>query len=75
MTTDEQIAVLRAYSAGRLGTREAIARAGLDDFADLLIALGHHDLPLPGPEDTPQRRENVERARVLLEPLLRVDAA
>jgi hypothetical protein len=55
--------VLRDYAAGLLGTRHAIERAGLDDYADLLIALSRHDLDLPKPADTPERRANIERAR------------
>lgn len=65
--------VLRAYSRGTLGTRQAIEEAGLEDFADLLIALAKHDLPLPKPPDTPQRRASIEQASELLQPLLRRD--
>jgi hypothetical protein len=74
MTEPEQQAVLRRYAAGELGTRETIERAGLDGFADLLIGLARYDLALPGPADTPERRANVERARAVLQPLLRANA-
>lgn len=71
MTDPKALEALRDYAAGRLGTRQAIERAGLEDFADLLIALAQNDLALPKPADTPGRRANVERARALLQPRLR----
>lgn len=46
---------LTTYANGLLGTRQAIDRAGLGDFADLLIALAQNGLSLPRPEDTPER--------------------
>jgi len=58
----KRLHVLRDYAAGRLGTREAIRRAGLDDYADLIIALVRHDLDLPKPADTPERRAKNGRA-------------
>jgi len=67
----EAIAVLHAYAAGRIGTRDAIEKLLLRDYADLLIALAKHDLPLPKPLDTPARREHVARASQLLQPRLR----
>ncbi|MBV8103287.1 MAG: hypothetical protein JO223_01430 [Hyphomicrobiales bacterium] len=67
----QQLEVLRQYAIGLLGTRQAIERAGLDDFADLMIALAENDLDLPKPADTPKRRANVELARALLQPRLR----
>jgi hypothetical protein len=70
-TKDQQLQVLRDYAAGLLGTRRAIERAGLDDYADLVIALAQHDLDLPKPDDTTERRANLERARAILQPLLR----
>ena len=66
--------ILRAYAAGQRGTRETIEALGLHDYADLIIALVAHDLPFPKPAQTPAHAERVERARVLLEPLLRRDA-
>ena len=71
MTGPEQLEVLREYAQGTLGTREAIQRAGLEDFADLLIALSQNDLLLPKPADTPQRRVHVALATAALQPLLR----
>lgn len=70
-----QIDALRQYAAGLLGTRQAVARAGLDDYADLLMALARHDLPLPKPADTPARLVDVERARAILQPRLRPHAS
>jgi hypothetical protein len=71
MTGSEQLDVLHEYAQGTLGTREAIRRAGLEDFADLLIALSQNDLLLPKPAYTPQRRIHVSLATAALQPLLR----
>ena len=59
----QQLKVLRDCAAGLLGTRRAIERGGFEDYADLVIALAQHDLDLPKPADTPERRANIERAR------------
>ena len=67
----KQLKALRDYAEGLCGTRETIERAGLQDFADLLIALSQNDLGLPKPDDTAERRANVERASAILQPLLR----
>jgi plasmid stability protein len=40
---------LLAYSQGRLARNEAIRLLGLRDYAELLVALGNADLPLPLP--------------------------
>lgn len=40
---------LLAYSQGRLARNEAIRVLGLRDYAELLVALGDADLPLPLP--------------------------
>ena len=40
---------LLAYSKGLLSRRDTIARLGLRDYADLLVALGDADLPMPLP--------------------------
>jgi hypothetical protein len=40
---------LLAYSKGLLSRREAVRRLGVRDYADLLVALGDADLPLPLP--------------------------
>jgi hypothetical protein len=69
--TPEQLETLRAYSAGRLGTRETIDRVGLHDYADLLIALARNNLDLPKPAETPTREANIARARDILLPRLR----
>jgi hypothetical protein len=68
---EQQVATLRAYAEGRIGTRRAIERLGARDYADLLIALAQHDLDLPKPPDTPRHRAQVARARAVLQPLLR----
>lgn len=62
---------LRAYSAGRLGTREAIERAGFDDYADLVIALASADLDLPKPAESPRRAAAIAFAAEILQPRLR----
>ena len=67
----KQLDVLRAYAAGHLGTREAIERAGMHDYADLLIGLAQNDLDLPKPAATPEHEANIARARAILQPLLR----
>ena len=40
---------LLAYSKGLLSRREAVRRLGLRDYADLLVALGDAELPMPLP--------------------------
>jgi hypothetical protein len=67
----KQLEALRAYAAGLAGTRETIGRAGLQDYADLVIALMQNGLDFPNPADTPERRAHVERASAILQPLLR----
>ena len=71
MSDVTRLETLTDYANGLLGTREAIERAGLEDFADLLIALAQNDLSLPKPAETPSRNANVERACALLQPRLR----
>ena len=68
---EHRSSVLREYANGKLGTKEAIENAGLQDFADLLIVLSQENLLLPKPEDTPERRADIDRARAILQPLLR----
>lgn len=70
-TEQRQLKALRDYAAGLLGTRQAIERAGVEDYAELVIALARHDLDLPKPADTPEREANLARARAILQPLLR----
>jgi len=72
MADPRELEALRQYAGGMLGTRQAIERAGLEDFAELIIALAQNDLALPKPADTPKRRANVELARALLQPRLRL---
>ncbi len=71
--TNEQLDVLRTYAAGRLGTRSAIQAAGLDDYADLVIALARNDLDFPRPASNPRRDAHLARARAILQPRLRHD--
>ena len=66
-----QLKALRDYAAGLVGTRETITRAGLQDYADLVIALARSELNLPKPADTPERRAHLQRASAILQPLLR----
>lgn len=70
-TEQKQLKALRDYAAGLVGTRETMRRAELGDYAELVIALVKHDLDLPKPADTPQRRAHLERASAILQPLLR----
>jgi hypothetical protein len=70
-TDSKQLEALRAYAAGLLGTRQTIDRAGLQDYADLVIALAQNDLDFPKPADTPKHRAQLEQARAVLQPLLR----
>ena len=67
----EPLDVLRAYAAGHLGTRAAIERAGLHDYADLVIALARNDLAFPRPPATAAHAAHVARARAILQPRLR----
>jgi hypothetical protein len=71
MPKRDQLEALRDYARGLLGTREAIERTGVEDYAELIIALAQHDLDLPKPADTPERKANLERATAILQPLLR----
>ncbi len=71
MADADRRAILEAYSAGRLGTRQTIDLLDFDGYADLLIALAQVDLPLPKPSDTPARRADYDRASAILQPLLR----
>ncbi|HEY1931003.1 MAG TPA: hypothetical protein VGG99_03240 [Acetobacteraceae bacterium] len=69
--TTEQLETLRAYAAGRLGTRETIERTGLHDYAELVIALAQHDLDFPKPAATPRHDAHLAQARAILQPRLR----
>ncbi len=41
--------ILLAYSNGRIGQRDAVQALGLRDSAELLVALGDKNLPMPMP--------------------------
>jgi hypothetical protein len=69
--TPDQFDTIRAYAAGRLGTRATIDRAGMHDYADLLIALAQNDLDLPKTAATQAHEARVARARSILQPRLR----
>jgi hypothetical protein len=69
--TDNHLAALREYAAGQLGTRRAIERLEMRDYADLVIALAQNDLDLPKPADTPAHQAHLIRARAILQPRLR----
>ncbi|WP_158808722.1 hypothetical protein [Beijerinckia sp. L45] len=70
-TASAKRATLTAYAAGLAGTRHTIETLGLDDYADLIIAMAEADLPCPKPSDTEARRAHVARARAILLPRLR----
>ena len=57
---------LLSYSKGELSREDAIRELGLRDYAELLIALGDADLPLPQP---PQHE--IENQAALLDRLWR----
>ena len=63
--------ILRAYSAGKLGTREATMQAGLRDYGDLIVGLAQNNLAFPKPSITPQQQADVARATEILQPRLR----
>lgn len=67
----EQLAALRAYAAGQLGTRRAIEAIGAHDYADLVIALAQNDLNFPKPPATPAHEAHLARVRAILQPRLR----
>jgi hypothetical protein len=69
--TQAQLETLRAYAAGRAGTRDTIEALGFRDYADLIIALAQTDLPFPKPDATPAHEANVARATAILQPRLR----
>jgi len=71
--TPEQLEVLSLYASGGAGTRATIERAGLGDYADLVIALVAHGLDFPRPAATRAHDAHLARARAILEPLLRRD--
>jgi len=71
MSEQEELAVLQDYAAGHIGTRSAIGQLGLDDYANLLIALVKNDLDIPKPKETPVLLAHRERARAILQRLLR----
>jgi hypothetical protein len=69
--TPAQLEILHAYAAGNLGTRSTIERLGMRDYADLVIALAHHDMDLPRPAASLARDANLARASAILQPRLR----
>lgn len=71
MSEQEKLAVLYEYAAGHIGTRTAMERLGVDDYADLVIALSANELSFPKPPETPALLAHRERARAILQPRLR----
>ena len=71
VASPQQLEALRVYAAGRLSTRAAIERAGLRDYADLIIALAQNDLAFPRPAATPAHEAQLARVRAILLPRLR----
>lgn len=71
MNEQEKLSVLYDYAASHIGTRTALDRLGLNDYADLVIALSAHDLAFPKPTETPTLLAHRERARAILLPRLR----
>jgi hypothetical protein len=69
-SAEKTLKAVRDYAAGLVGTRETMRRGGLSDYAELVITLAQHNLDLPKPADTAERRANVERAAAILQPLL-----
>lgn len=69
--TPLHLEALRAYAAGRAGTRRTIEALGGRDYADLVIAMAQTDLDFPKPTATPARAANLARARAILLPRLR----
>jgi hypothetical protein len=69
--TPQQLEALRSYAAGRLGTHQTIERAGVRDYAELVIALVQNDLDLPKPAATSKHDAHLARARAILQPRLR----
>lgn len=67
----DQLATLKDYAAGRLGTRATVERLGLHDYADLVIELSQRDLPFPKPRRSKARDQSVALAGALLQPRLR----
>ena len=70
MTEAERLSILAEYSEGRRGTRDTIEALGMEDYADLLIALAQTDLPFPKPPDTPELEAHRQRAWEVLMPRL-----
>lgn len=71
MNEQEKLSVLYEYASGHMGTRTAIEQLGLNDYADLVIALSENDLGFPKPVETPALLAHRERARAILQPRLR----
>jgi hypothetical protein len=53
------------YSRGQISSRLAVARLKVRDHAELLVALGDHDLPMPMPSED-QIAAEVETFRMMM---------
>lgn len=71
MSEQERLTLLYEYASGHAGTRSTMDKLGLSNYAELLIELSSHDLPLPKPDDTPVLKAHRDKAREILEPRLR----
>lgn len=71
LTEAEQRAIIDRYMIGEMGTRDVIEALGLDDFADLVIALSGLGYRLPKPLPSKRRDEHLAAAARLLGPRLR----
>jgi plasmid stability protein len=59
---------LLAFSQGRLARNEAIRLLGLRDYAQLLVALGDADLPMPQPPPHDIENQAVTFAKLWKQP-------
>lgn len=59
---------LLAYSQGRLARNEAVRLLGLRDYAELLVALGDADLPMPLPPAHEVENQAVTFAKLWRQP-------
>jgi hypothetical protein len=66
----DRLSVLSEYSQGHIGTRDAIERLELRDYADLLIELAQHDLVQPKPSMTPAHTAHIVQVTAILQPRL-----
>jgi hypothetical protein len=56
--------ILRAFAGGLTTREDAVSALGLRDYAELLVALGEHDLAPPRPTEHEVELQAVEFERV-----------